>query len=173
MNNTINPIEYYITSLNLLPHPEGGFYKETFRSKGTIPHNALPEGFSGPRNFSTSIYFLLPGNTFSAIHRIHSDETWYFHAGTKLELCMLCDSGSLSKIIIGPDIHKGEFLQYTVPAECWFAAKCCDESSFTLVGCQVAPGFDFDDFVLADREILSHQFPQHDDFIQAFTRSLV
>ena len=170
MNNPHNTIEYYIEHLNLLPHPEGGYYKETFRSKGIIPQSALPEGFAGDRNFSTSIYFLLPGDTFSAIHRIHSDETWYYHAGNKLELWMLCDGGNLTKVIIGPDIANGEFLQYTVPAECWFASKSCNTNGFTLVGCQVAPGFDFNDFILADREIILHQFPQYKDFIMAFTR---
>lgn len=163
-------LEFYIKNLNLLPHPEGGFYRETFRSKGTIPQNALPNGFTGERNFSTSIYFLLPGNTFSAIHRIHSDETWYYHAGESLELWMLCDGGSLSKVIIGPNLDKGEVMQYTVPADCWFASKSINPNGFTLVGCQVSPGFDFQDFVLADREILMHQFPQYREFILAFTR---
>lgn len=170
MNTPHNPIEYYIEHLKLLPHPEGGYYKETFRSKGIIPKNSLPEGFAGDRNFSTSIYFLLPGNTFSAIHRIHSDETWYYHAGNSLELWMLCDGGSLSKVIIGPNLEKGEVIQYTVPADCWFASKSLQADGFTLVGCQVAPGFDFEDFVLADREILVHQFPQYREFILAFTR---
>ncbi len=170
MSTPHNPIKYYIEHLNLLPHPEGGFYKETFRSKGIISKNSLPDGFSGDRNFSTSIYFLLPGNTFSAIHRIHSDETWYYHAGESLELWMLCDGGSLSKVIIGPDLEKGEVMQYTVPADCWFASKSLNPNGFTLVGCQVAPGFDFEDFVLADREILVHQFPQYSEFILAFTR---
>ena len=170
MNTTHKPIEYYIKNLNLLPHPEGGFYRETFRSKGVISQDALPEGFLGERNFSTSIYFLLPGNTFSAVHRIHSDETWYYHGGDSLELWMLCDGGSLSKVMIGPELEKGEVMQYTVPADCWFASKSINPEGYTLVGCQVAPGFDFQDFVLADREILVHQFPQYREFILAFTR---
>lgn len=101
-------IRQYIEGLQLSSHPEGGFFKETFRSKGEIPQNALETyGFSGARNFSTSIYFLLPGSTFSALHRILSDETWYYHAGAPLEVYMLFDDGTLEVVKIGPSFTNG------------------------------------------------------------------
>ncbi len=102
-------IRQYIEGLQLASHPEGGFFKETFRSKGEIPQNALEtHGFSsGARNFSTSIYFLLPGTTFSALHRILSDETWYYHAGAPLEVYMLFDDGTLEVVKIGPSFTNG------------------------------------------------------------------
>ncbi len=171
MTDSAAQIRSYIEGLQLCSHPEGGYFKETFRSNGEIPQNALePHGFKGARCFSTSIYFLLPGTTFSALHRILSDETWYFHAGAPLEVYMLFDDGTLKVEKIGPSFTNGESFQYTVPARCWFCSRSVDVDGFTLVGCQVAPGFDFQDFELAKRDELINTFPQHVDFINQFTR---
>jgi len=171
MDDSAEQIRGYIEGLQLRNHPEGGYFKETFRSSGEIPENALESyGFKGARCFSTSIYFLLPGTTFSALHRILSDETWYYHAGSPLEVFMLFDDGTLKVERIGPSFTNCESFQYTVPARCWFCSRSVDTHGFTLVGCQVAPGFDFQDFELAKREELLHAFPQHTDFINRFTR---
>lgn len=106
-------MQAYIEGLQLSGHPEGGFFKETFRSKGEIPQHALENyGFGGARNFSTSIYFLLPGSTFSALHRILSDETWYYHAGAPLEVYMLFDDGTLKVEKIGPSFTDGSLHTY-------------------------------------------------------------
>ena len=162
--------QYFIEKLDLKTHPEGGYYKETYRADGTIPQVTLPGGYTGDRNYATSIYFLLDSNTFSAFHRIRSDELWHFHAGTALNLYIIDIKGKLTNIKVGANLENGEQLQAVIPANSWFAAKVIAPDSFTLVGCTVAPGFDFDDFELADRKELIHIFPEHQELISSFTR---
>lgn len=154
----------------LVPHPEGGWYKETYRSEGSISANALTDGFKGDRSFSTAIYFLLGEHDFSAFHRIKSDECWHFYAGDPLTVYVLLNSGELSQIELGNDISKGQRFQYTVPANCWFASRPSIGSVFSFVGCTVAPGFDFADFELAKAESLSELFPKHEMLIRELTR---
>jgi uncharacterized protein len=160
--------QYYIEKLNLIQHPEGGYYKETYRSDEAIAKQALPERYSGNRNFSTSIYFLLRGNEFSAFHKIESDETWHFYAGTSITIMMINEQGNYSEKIIGNNLEENNLLQYTINRNTWFASKVNDENSFSLLGCTVAPGFDFDDFILAEKAILQQQFPQHETVINKY-----
>ncbi len=157
---------YFIEHLQLLPHPEGGYYKETYRSKETI----LFSGFSGERNFSTAIYFLLEENNFSAFHKINSDELWHFYAGDALEVIEITLSGELKLTAIGNDLENGEQLQYVVPANTWFASRVKKGGKFSLVGCTVAPGFDFKDFEMAKRDELVRSFPNHKEVIEKLTR---
>ncbi len=164
----MNTIDRIIKSLNLIPHPEGGFYRETYRSKEIISSNNLDSRFKGERNFSTCIYYLLTRNVFSAFHRIRQDEIWHFYGGFPLSLHLISPEGRYSKIIIGNDIENNEIPQFVVPGGYWFAAAV--ESDYSLVGCTVSPGFDFKDFELAKREELISQFPQFSDIISQLTR---
>ena len=156
---------YWINHLQLLKHPEGGYYKEVYRSDELINQNHLPLRFNGDRCFCTSIYFLLHKNDFSAFHRIKSDETWHFYQGTSLTLYKIDEKGVLTSSILGDNPENNESLQITIPQNAWFAAEVNDKSSFTLTGCTVAPGFDFADFELGKRNELLNLFPQHKEII--------
>ncbi len=156
--------------LNLLPHPEGGYFSETYRSKEIIKKENLPAGYSGNRNFLTSIYFLLEENIFSAFHRLKTDEIWYFHYGNPLLLNTIDEQGNLSQNILGSDFKSGQVFQYTVPAGYWMSASVLNGEGFSLIGCSMSPGFDYDDFELADRQNLIELFPGHRVIIEKYTR---
>ncbi|MAN27098.1 MULTISPECIES: cupin domain-containing protein [Mesonia] len=158
-----------IKKLALEPHPEGGYFKETYRSEGEISENQLPDVFKGNRNYSTCIYFLLTSETFSAFHKINQEEIWHFYKGDAIQLVMISEEGELSEVIIGNDIENGELPQFVVPKHYWFAAKVIQPESYALTGCTVAPGFDFKDFTLPTRQELIDKFPQHQDLITKFT----
>jgi len=160
--------DYWIQNLGLAAHPEGGFFKETYRAAGTIPHAALPGTFSGERNFSTAIYFLLRSHDKSLFHRIKSDELWHFHAGTSLSIYIL-DQNGLTIRLLGTDLVKGEQPQVIIPANVWFGAAVNDPDSYTLAGCTVAPGFDFQDFEMATQKQLLGQYPDQGDIIRKLT----
>ena len=134
----------YVSKLEMLPHPEGGFYKECFRSNLSTHF----PNFEGERSISTSIYFLLVKGQTSALHRIKSDEIWYFHDGQTLEIIELDEQGNEQITLLGKNLMNGEVLQHVVPAGIWFGARLAPNSEFCLVGCQVSPGFDFRDFEL-------------------------
>ena len=161
---------YWIDKLKLTPHLEGGSYRQTYRSDLTFPREALPSGFAGPRPASTAIYFLLEGDNFSAFHRLRSDELWHFYAGSPLLVHIIDPEGGYSKFLLGSNPDQRETLQAAVPAGTWFASHVADWKSWALVGCTVAPGFDFADFELADREILWKTYPQHHEIIDRLTR---
>ncbi|AXG70985.1 hypothetical protein KORDIASMS9_03240 [Kordia sp. SMS9] len=167
MNPAINKL---VQNLQLLPHPEGGFYKEVYRSKTMIPKEALPANFSGDRSYCTSIYFLLTSENFSAFHRIKQDEIWHFYGGSSLSVHVMDASGTYTEYKVGMDFDNGEQPQLVVPAGCWFASSVAKKDSYAFVGCTVAPGFDFDDFELADRAALQEEYPQHSDIIHKLTR---
>jgi len=164
----MNTPAFWIDRLQLLPHPEGGFYRETYRSPDAIPVAGLPAHFEDRRNFSTAIYFLLRSQDRSFFHRIKSDELWHFHTGACLSIYVLGQRG-LTVHKLGSDPDKGESLQVVIPANHWFGAKLSEPDRYTLSGCTVAPGFDFRDFELASRESLIKQFPSFDEIIYALT----
>ena len=166
----VKNIKLLINKLGLQAHPEGGYFKETYRSEGLIKANTLDSDFDGDRNFSTGIYYLLTSNGFSAFHRINQDEMWHFYDGSPLIIHMITEDGHYSKVEVGNDIVNGQQLQYVVPAGVWFGAKVKEAESYSLVGCTVAPGFDFKDFELADRKNLQAAYPQHWEIITALTR---
>ena len=163
-------IEKLVTSLELLPHPEGGFYKEVYRSSSVIPKDALPDDFSGDRNYCTSIYFLLTSENFSAFHRIKQDEIWHFYGGSSLSVHVIDQNGAYTEHKVGMDFSNGEQPQLVVPAGCWFASSVAEKDSYAFVGCTVAPGFDFEDFELADRTELTEEYPQYSSIIHRLTR---
>ena len=164
-------VEKIIKKLDLQPHPEGGYFKEVYRSKTEIPGHVLGENFNGDRNCSTSIYFLLTSENFSAFHRIRQDEIWHFYMGSAIDLHVITEKGDHKKYIIGNDLEADELLQLVVPAGDWFAAEVNKPDSFALVGCTVSPGFSFEDFELPSRYELLNKFPQHRDLITKFTHS--
>ena len=149
----------WIETLRLIPHPEGGYYRETYRSPTTVE---LPS-FGGARAVSTAIYFLLPAAAVSALHRIKSDELWHFYAGEPLTLHSLAPTGRYSAIVLSADNPQG-----VIPAGCWFGATVATD--YALVGCTVAPGFDFCDFEMATRSALLAAWPQHRPVIERLTK---
>lgn len=159
--------EKIIKKLDLEKHPEGGYYKEIYRSPEDV---SFSQAFMGKRAFSTSIYFMLRAGNFSAFHRIKQDEIWHFYLGAAIELFVLDKDGQLEKVIIGPDIFSGQHLQYVVKGGNWFASRVLNIQDYSLAGCTVAPGFDFKDFELAKRDMLIEEFPQHKELIRQLTR---
>jgi hypothetical protein len=163
--------QYWIDRLNLVPHPEGGYFRETYRSELSIAGEALPPQFSGARLVSTAIYFLLEGANFSAFHRLRSDELWHFYAGAPITVHVIQPDGVHSQILLGNDPEAGETPQAAVKAGCWFASRVRDPQSFALAGCTVAPGFDYADFELGKWAELIRLYPQHRSLIEQLTRS--
>ncbi len=159
---------YWINSLGLLPHPEGGYYKETYRSNEEITNNALPDRFSGNKSFATAIYFLLEEGNFSAFHKIKSDEIWHFYDGSPVLIHTIDNDGTLITYKLGNSPIDGVFPQITIPANTWFASE--STGNFSLVGCTVSPGFDFNDFEMANRKMLVNLFEKHRAIIEKFTR---
>ncbi|PLX11659.1 MAG: hypothetical protein C0598_07830 [Marinilabiliales bacterium] len=162
----MNSANYFIEKLKLIKHPEGGWYKEVYRSEEFIDINSLDERFSSERNLSTSIFFLLEKNEFSAFHKIKSDEIWHYHSGSSLKLHMITPEGKLIEKKLGLDIENNEFPQVVVPHGYYFAAKT--EGEFTLCGCTVSPGFDFSDFEMPNSESLTEMFPAQAEIISLF-----
>jgi len=159
-----------IGQLDLIRHPEGGWFKETYRSTEQFAASALPERFGGERSLCTSIYFLLEQGDFSALHRIKSDELWHFHSGCAVLIHLIAPDGSYQELRLGSDTAAGEQFQAVVPAGCWFGAEPTGEG-YALVGCTVAPGFDFADFELGRREELVLRYPGHAGLVRRLTRT--
>lgn len=160
---------YWIKKLNLDKHPEGGYFKEVYRADELIKKEHLPERYSGDRNYSTSIYFLITSESFSAFHKIKSDETWHFYYGSPLSLHIIDKKGKYCRIKIGNNPDKGEVFQYTVSCGEWFAASVDEKDSYSLLGCTVAPGFHFDDFELGKTTEMIKEFSEHASVINKFT----
>ncbi|MBL4663878.1 MAG: cupin domain-containing protein [Flavobacteriaceae bacterium] len=166
----MNSKETIIKQLDLAPHPEGGYFKETYRSEGFISEAELGGIYDGNRNFATSIYFLLHSETFSAFHKIHQDEQWHFYMGSAIKLHVIAPNGDYWFKNIGNRLSEGEVPQYMVSGGHWFAAEVPAKNSYALAGCTVAPGFDFKDFDMPKRTELTKLFPQHTNIIERLTR---
>jgi predicted cupin superfamily sugar epimerase len=160
----------WIEKLELEPHPEGGWFREFYRSEESIPHSGLPDRFPGTRNFSTAIYYLLGGSDFSALHRIRQDELLHYYDGASLTIHIIDPDRTYSKVVLGRRIEAGETLVAVVKAGCLFGAEVNNPSSFTLIGCTVAPGFDFADFEVPGRDELLAEYPDHRALIERLTR---
>jgi predicted cupin superfamily sugar epimerase len=152
-----------VDALGLAPHPEGGFYRETFRAPLLLP---APQG---QRAASTAIYYLLPAGTFSALHRVRSDEVWHHYAGDPVDLHLIDGEGVHTAVRLGRDVLGGERPQHVVPAGVWQAAAPHGDA-FALCGCTVAPGFDFADFEMPSRAELTARFPHLRDVVERWTR---
>ncbi len=158
MNNKIQEI---INHFDMLPHPEGGFYKETYRSSELC--------LNGTRNLKTVIYFLLRSEDVSHFHRIKSDEMWYYHSGSPLIVHSIDDQGVYKEQKVGINFSEGEIPQYLVPKNTIFGSTVLEKDSYSLVSCSVSPGFDFEDFELFKQSDLLEQFPLHHKIISKLT----
>ncbi|MFO7627167.1 MAG: cupin domain-containing protein [Candidatus Fermentibacteraceae bacterium] len=158
----------WIEKLGLLPHPEGGFYREVYRAAGSIPGNSLPKRFGQkPRPFGTSIYFMLTGDGVSRFHRINQDEIWNHHHGSGLHIHVIEPGGGYTRhgLGTGPD----ESPQFTVPAGCYFGAEVRGKGSFSLAGCTCCPGFSFTDLYMPSRGEMLELFPHLSEVIEHLT----
>lgn len=159
---------YWIEELDMTEHPEGGYFKETYRSSETLQPAQLPERYATPRQLGTSIYFLLTQERVSNFHRLNSDEIWHFHTGGAGRIHFIHSDGRYEYKDIGATPADGQSFQVVIPRHSWFAAEVI-EDEYILVGCTVAPAFDFADFELADRERLTGAYPALADMISRFT----
>lgn len=166
----LDHIKNIIEQLELLPHPEGGYFKETYRSDIRIEQRALPGHYKSDRNCSTAIYFLLTSGNFSAFHKIKQDEIWHFYDGTPITLHIITEEGVYEKHLIGQELDIGQVPQFVVKGGDWFASEIEAADSFGLAGCTVSPGFDFEDFEMADRQDLIQLYPEHREVITKLTR---
>lgn len=155
-------VKYIIEKLNLKPHPEGGWFAETYRSveKARIGIDV--------RNYCTAIYFLLEKGQFSALHKIESDEMWHFYKGFPLEIFWIDENGNWQTQLLGNDLLKNELPQFSIKSGLWFGSRPAKRSDYSLVGCTVSPGFDFSDFTLAQKESLLKEYPHLSKEIEAF-----
>ena len=160
-----------IKILDLQPHPEGGFFRETYRSLDIIPASAFPAIYKGQRACSTGIYYLLTHQTCSVLHKVASDELFHFYIGDPVEMINLFPDGSSSIIILGQDINNHQHLQHLVPRGVWQGACLVPGGRFALLGATVAPGFTFADYVEGNRLELLSSYPEHKDLITCLTHA--
>ena len=158
-----------VEHLELQPHPEGGFYRETYRADERV--TGLPARFGGARSLSTAILFLLPHGHISALHRIKSDEVWHFYQGASLRVVSIAPDGRRQDHRLGTAIAAGEVCQAVVSAGHWFGAHVDASDGWSLVGCTVAPGFEFSDLELGQRAALLELYPQHREIVEHLTRA--
>ena len=158
MNPVPSDVRIVIETLGLRPHPEGGYFRETFRSGARVSAGNLT------RDAMTSIYYVLWSGEFSAFHRIASDEIWHHYRGSPVTLEIIGEDGRHTQVAIGT----AECFQIAIPPRAWFAAHV--DEGYALAGCDVAPGFSFDDFTMGSRQELLAAFPQHASLIERFTR---
>jgi len=158
-----------IALLDLKPHPEGGYYTETYRSSETISEEALPSRYKGRRCFGTAIYYLLTAQTFSAMHRVRSDEIFHFYSGDPVEMLQLSPDGSGRVAILGSDVLNGMQPQVVVDRGVWQGARLLEGGKFALLGTTVSPGFEFTDYESGHREELVKSYPQFRELIIALT----
>jgi predicted cupin superfamily sugar epimerase len=167
----MNEVDQIVKHLQLQPHPEGGFYRRTYASAEIAKGPIMDDKYHGPRHFCTSIYYLLTGDSFSAFHRLPQDEIWHFYKGAPIKIHMINEASQYSTVLLGTDLLDGQAPQYVVPGDRWFAATSLDPDHYSLVGCTVAPGFDFEDFTLANRAELISTFPSQKEIISRLTRA--
>ncbi|HCK80133.1 MAG TPA: cupin domain-containing protein [Candidatus Competibacter sp.] len=158
----------WIAHLRLEPHPEGGYFRRIYTAAWHIPADVLPD-HDGARPVVTAIYYLLKGEQHSRLHRLKSDELWHFYLGSPLTVHMLDRGNQYVAWRLGSNPSAGQHLCQVTHAGCWFGATVDDPNGFSLVGCTVAPGFDFADFELADRQMLLQQYPQQAQLIERLT----
>jgi predicted cupin superfamily sugar epimerase len=155
-------VDELVRRLGLVPHPEGGFYKETYRAALTV------ETPRGVRSAGTAIYYLLPRGSFAAWHRVTSDEVWHFYDGHPLELLLVGASGRVETVVLGRDVTKGEQPQVVVHAGVLQAAV--PRGEYTLVGCTVSPGFDFADWEMPSAESLVKLYPEQAELMRQLAK---
>ena len=164
-------VETLCRTLGLVPHPvEGGYFAETYRSVEQLPASGLPSRYGAARAASTAIYYLLTPDTFSAMHRLASDEIFHFYRGDPVEMLHLHPDGSHQVVVLGPDLEAGQRPQVVVPRHIWQGARLIPGGRYALLGTTVAPGFDYADYETAPRPTLLATHPAAKDLIRALTR---
>ena len=163
--------DYWIEKLSLTEHIEGGFFKEIYRSDEIIAKNHLPGRFNGNRSFSTSIYYLLKSDEFSAFHRVKQDELWHFYDGSSIILHVFDKEGNYQEKKLGKDFNQNEHFQAVVYAGEIFAASVAQKNSYALVGCTCAPGFDMDDFEFINSSDLLKINPNYEKIILKYSKA--
>jgi len=171
MPDLTNQAQMLIETLGLIRHPEGGWYREVYRSGESLGVTSLPQRFDSPHNFATSIYYLLESGDLSAFHRIKSDETWHFYLGSPVNLYILHEDSTLQKVILGDNPGAGHVFQHTVPFGLWFGAEVSVPCSFALMGCTVSPGFGFSDLEFAEFSDLQGKYSRYATLIRRLTRN--
>ncbi|NDF97360.1 MAG: cupin domain-containing protein [Chitinophagia bacterium] len=166
----MSKVSALIEKYRLAPHPEGGYYRSTYRAPLLLSGASLPAAFTGDRPVSTAIYFLLEAGDFSAFHRIKSDECWHFYQGDPLWIHCLDREGHYSRFTLGGNDEADGHYQLVVPAGTWFASEPAEGSAYSFVGCTVSPGFDFADFEMASAARLAMAYPASQDLIYSRCR---
>lgn len=164
--------DYYISRLQMTAHPEGGHYKEVYRSPEHITDAEVSFTYQETRPLATSIYFLLRSGEVSHFHRLVQDELWYYHAGSPLTVSVIHPDGSYQEHHIGPNLDAGQSLQAIIPGGSIFGSWAHQPDTFSLVGCMVTPGFDFRDFELFTTSQLLAQYPAHESIIRKLTKEV-
>jgi predicted cupin superfamily sugar epimerase len=159
-----------IAMLQLTPHPkEGGFFRETYRSPEVLIAAHLPVRYGADRSVSTAIYYLLAPHSISALHRLATDEIFHFYLGDPVRMLQLGPGDEAREIVLGPDLNAGQQLQVVVPRGVWQGSVLAPGGRFALLGCTVAPGFDYADYEHGDRESLQALYPKFAESIQRLT----
>jgi predicted cupin superfamily sugar epimerase len=163
-------VKRIVERFQLVPHPEGGYFREVYRSTMKLQHPGVPSRVSAERSAGTLIYFLLSGDDFSAFHRVRwSDEIWHLYAGGPLEIFVIDDKGRLEQRVLTNDVTRGDPTT-PIPAGSWQSARLAAGASWALGGCSVAPGFDYEDFEMPPASELLARYPEHEATIRALTR---
>lgn len=163
-------VERIIDILKLEPHPEGGYYTQTYKTDESLPGDYLPERYGGSRSFGTAIYYLLTPDTFSTMHRVKSDELFHFYSGDPVEMLQLFPDGTGKTVIIGSNLEEGMLPQVIVPRGVWQGCRLLPGGEYALMGTTVSPGFEFSDYEEAKRSVLIRHYPAFDHLIIALTR---
>ena len=162
--------EEIIKLLRMEPHPEeGGYFVETYKSEEGIPRKALPERYHTRRSFGTAIFYLLTPDTLSELHRLESDEIFHFYLGDPVTMLQLHPDGDSEVVTLGQDIAAGQRLQVVVPRGTWQGALLNEGGEYALLGCTVAPGFEYADYETASRFDLLKEYPEHEELILRLT----
>lgn len=160
-----------IEKLGLKPHPaEGGFFIETYRSEETVPEDRFGGRYTGPRSVATAIYYLLTPETYSAMHRLQSDEIFHFYLGDPVQMLQLCPGGEGRTVVMGSDLLAGMAPQVIVPRGVWQGSRLIDGGRVALLGTTVSPGFEFEDYETGRRETLAAAYPEFRGEIERLTR---
>jgi uncharacterized protein len=166
-------IEHLIRHLRLEPLPiEGGYFRQTWSSDVVLPASALPDRYGAPRAAGTAIYYLLTSDSdsFSAMHRLASDEIYHFYLGDPVEILLLNENQGAERIVLGSDLLGGQHVQYVVPQDVWQGSRLIRGGRFALMGTTMAPGFDPRDFTLGEPRELTQRYPEQEDMIRQLTR---
>jgi len=166
-------VEEIIQALHLEPLPEeGGLFRQTYRAEESIPREALPARYPSARRFSAAIYYLLTDDpdSFSALHKLPTDEIYHFYSGDPVELLLLHPAGRGERVMLGPDFLHGQQVQFVVPRGVWQGSRLLPGGRYALMGTTMAPGYDDSDYTGGRRAELAAQYPPWAEWIEKLTR---